>query len=379
MPDERVDRVAATLREIGADFAVLTSVEAVCYATGFAGSIEWGASPFAGGPNTALVTRDGTVGLVVDTLNEPEARQGYATAVRAYEGFSAARQPPLLANYLATVESLAGEMDVAGVGACEPGFQPVALTRRMSEVAKHWVDVTDPLSRTRAVKTAREIDKLRAAARVTATGQHAALEATLPGRTELEAFGRVRTAMEQEVGCRLAITGDYISGVTRTAACEGWPTDRGMEVGDPVIVDLAPRVDGYWGDSCNTIIIGGEPQAELARMFTVTRDALERAADVLRPGIRACDADREVRAVITRGGYQDPLHVGHGIGTGVHEFPRLVAGERASLETDMVLMVEPGAYVPGVGGVRLEWMFRLTRDGNQVLSPFEHVMSLPIA
>ena len=114
------------------------------------------------------------------------------------------------------------------------------------------------------------------------------------------------------------------------------------------------------------------------RLREVSLRALERAAEVMRPGISAGSFDADVRAVITDAGYENPLHIGHSIGTAIHEYPRLVAEETAVLESGMVLMVEPGAYVDGVGGVRLEWMFLVTPTGNEVLCPFEHVFRVGV-
>ena len=82
-----------------------------------------------------------------------------------------------------------------------------------------------------------------------------------------------------------------------------------------------------------------------------------------------------MRGILEREMLRNPLHIGHGIGTSFHEWPRLTPGNDAVLEEDMVLMVEPGAYEPGVGGVRLEWMFRLTASGAEVMSPFSHELA----
>src|SRR5688500_4447638 len=100
MIDERARRAAAASSEVGADFAILTSVEAVCYATGLDVSVEWGPSPFLGGPITALIARDGTTALVVSNLEAPAAAASRADVVQSYEGFSDVRQPPLERNYL---------------------------------------------------------------------------------------------------------------------------------------------------------------------------------------------------------------------------------------------------------------------------------------
>jgi Xaa-Pro aminopeptidase len=79
---------------------------------------------------------------------------------------------------------------------------------------------------------------------------------------------------------------------------------------------------------------------------------------------------------VTGHGATNLIHNGHCIGTGPHESPRVVPGEETTIREGMVLMLEPGAYAPGVGGVRLEWMYLVTATGNEVLSGFEHVQSL---
>jgi Xaa-Pro aminopeptidase len=172
----------------------------------------------------------------------------------------------------------------------------------------------------------------------------------------------------------MAITGDLVSGVERTAACEGWPNERRLEPGDPVIVDLSPRARGYWGDSCSTILVPGDSPEGFLELFDASLEAILHARSILRPGMSAGDLDREVREVVARRGFANPLHIGHGIGTSFHELPKIVAQETTTLVPDMVVMLEPGAYDPTRGGVRLEWMFRVTETGNEVMTPFEFVL-----
>jgi Xaa-Pro aminopeptidase len=235
------------------------------------------------------------------------------------------------------------------------------------------VPIDRALARARAVKTEAEVAALRRSAEVTAVGHRAAAAAVRPGRSELAVFADIRLAMETEAGERLPLTGDLLTGVARTAGVMGWPGTRTIEPGDPVICDLAPRVAGYWGDSCNTLV-AGDPTADFLKLWKVSKRAIEVAGETLRPGITAADLDAAVRAVIESAGLENPLHIGHGIGTSSHEWPRIVPGNPAVIEPGMVLMIEPGAYDPRFGGVRLEWMFLVTDTGAEVLSPFEHVL-----
>ena len=92
----------------------------------------------------------------------------------------------------------------------------------------------------------------------------------------------------------------------------------------------------------------------------------------MRPGIVAADLDGELRRCVAAAGYAYPHHSGHSIGASVHEWPRLTPYERAPLQEGMFIMVEPAAYDPDIGGVRLEWMIEITATGCRPAAPFEH-------
>jgi Xaa-Pro aminopeptidase len=372
--DERPLRVADVARGVGADWALLTSPDAVFYATQHAYTIEWGPSPFTGGPTAAFVSADGsTVGLLVNNLEEAGARSSAATWVFPYVGLALDALDPVQDRYQRAVDQAIDGLGVGGVVAVQAASLPERVAHSLAERGARLVFLDAEFERARATKTSAEIESLRRSARVVDAGQAAALKAVSAGRTELEAFADIREAMELAEGERLPVMGDLTSGIENTARISGWPTDRIMRDGDPVLCDLGPRVRGYWGDSCNTIVIG-EPTDGFMNLYRTTQRALEVAAETLRPGISAADLDAAVRAVFDQAGLSSPIHIGHGIGTGPHEWPRIVPGAEAMIEPGMVLMVEPGAYDEELGGVRLEWMFLVTDTGNEVLSGFPHVL-----
>lgn len=372
MSDPRAHRAAAAARECGADWALLTSVDAVAYAAGHVPPIEAGPSPFAGGPSTAIISADGAVAVLCNELEQHAANAGWATTVRTYESLGWRESSPLDDRQAEVARDVLRELGVGGTVAVQAGTFPLHLKDALGDDAR-IVPIDRALERARAVKTDAEVAALRRSAEVTAVGHRAAFGAVRPGRTELAVFADIRLAMEAHVGERLPVTGDLLAGVERTAAVMGWPGIRPIEAGDPVICDLAPRVGGYWGDSCNTLVTG-EPTADFLRLWRTSKQALEVAAECLRPGISAGELDAEVRSVIEDAGFSNPLHIGHGIGTSSHEWPRVVPGNEVVIEPGMVLMIEPGAYDPRLGGVRLEWMFLVTETGSEVLSPFEHVL-----
>lgn len=366
--DERSLRTAAALREAGADFALLTTGDGVCYATGYAPFAGVGPSPFDGGPSAALVAADGRALLVVSNLEEDDARASRAGGVRSYDGFGPGAYPaPLQRLYLDALAVAAREIGLGGTVAVESGNLPAAVAAWLLSAGVAMVDITAALDRARETKTAEEVATLRRCAQIAGVGQTAAGTAARAGRSELEVFGDIRAAMEAAAGGPLAIGVDLLSGPQRTAAVMGPPGPRVMRDGDPVICDLVPQVDGYWGDSCTTLVVG-RPAPEFEPLRAAAARALELAGELLAPGTTAGAVAERVRAVIESSGYEDPIHIGHGIGTRNHEAPRLVAGEPTILAPGMVVMVEPGAYVPDVGGSRLELMFHITESGNELLS-----------
>jgi Xaa-Pro aminopeptidase len=368
--DARNRRIAEGLRSIGADWAVLTAPASVSYATGHDEPAGAGRSPFSGGPAVALVAGDGRAVLVAaDADLDPGAVR--ADRTRDYPAFAPPPGGPGLDGlYLEAASAALAEAGVGGTVALEPATCPAGVRRLLDGLAVATVDATGALRDARAVKTADEIDRLRACAGLTAVGQRAAREAAAPGMTELELYAEVRRALDGAAGAPVALSADLLSGVARTASVMGGPGTRALERGDPVVCDLVPGLAGYWGDSCLSWTLG-PASAGYARLYAVARRALDHAARTLRPGITAGAFAEGVLAVIEDAGLSDPIHIGHGIGVTNFEHPRLVPGAPEELRQGMVLMVEPGAYDDRVGGVRLEWMFLVTEDGNEVLSPYD--------
>jgi Xaa-Pro aminopeptidase len=216
-----------------------------------------------------------------------------------------------------------------------------------------------------------EMQLMRRSAQAAALGQETFYKATRAGRTELDVFAEIRAAIENFAGERAPIAGDFLSGRERTAGFTGWPINRTIQLGDPVMSDLAPRLSGYWGDSCASSVLG-EPDDAYLKLFGAAKGALDRAIEIMRPGLIIADLDAELRRRVGAAGYAYPHHSGHSLGTEVHEWPRLVPYERTALETGMFIMVEPGAYDPEIGGVRTEWMIEITADGCRAVAPFEH-------
>ena len=149
-------------------------------------------------------------------------------------------------------------------------------------------------------------------------------------------------------------------------------SDRKLKKGDPVTFDIGCRLRGYCSDMTRTVFVGRAP-AELRNVYEIVFEAQRRALDTIKPGIAAKSADAAARDYITEKGYGKHFghSLGHGVGIEVHEMPSLAATSKETLAPGDVVTVEPGIYLPGVGGVRIEDMVHVTKTGytNLTRSP----------
>lgn len=362
---ETTDRVVEILKQLNVGWAVLTGPDSVCYATGHIVGIEIGPTPFSGGPTTAFVSRDGAVGVVCPNVEAGSVPDDIESEI--YLGFDCAVTDQV-GNYRAAVSRLIERLGIKGDFAVEQAGFTAALADLLPG---RRVSIDTPLARVRAVKTAPELEKLRFCAEVAAAGQETARKVSVEGTSELEALAHIRGVMERMAGERCALAGEYVSGIDRTSQLGTPPGAQVVSVGDPIVCDLAPRVNGYWGDSCGAFVVGNAFPDAYEPMYKAAYEALELAVSELRPGLQVSVFDKTIRSFMQKHGYSYPHHTGHGIGTSVHEFPRILPDEPSVFEENMVLMVEPGSYVPGIGGLRVEYMLRVTAGGAEIMAPFK--------
>lgn len=374
--DERTQKVIAAAGAERSQWALLTAPDSVAYAARHVAGVETGPSPFDGGPTAALISPEGEISVLCNELEAAAARSSDADHVFTYESLGFADLRHLTQKYAEGLGQMLDRTNVKGAIAVEAANCPASVMAAIGGRARiRWFDVE--LGRARSIKTPQEIAALRHCAELTAAGQDAVAAAVTEGKSELFAWRDIRFAMEEAEGTRLPVAGDFVSGVARTAAIGGPATGRTLAHGDPIISDLAPRARGYWGDSCRTACLG-EASPALMQAYDLAYECYQMVRDTLRPGITAHEFDAPIRQRIKDAGYFNPVHMGHGVGTSVHEWPRLVPGEQALIQPGMVLMVEPGVYREDIGGVRLEQMFLITETGHEVLSPFDIPAQMPI-
>jgi Xaa-Pro aminopeptidase len=373
-------RLANALREMGADAAILSRPEDVCYATGFEvpPPIDAGAA-FAYGPALAVVAQDGTSVLLAPSAYvarvEEMSRADENVLVDGFGHFDPVdgrmRFFEAIARALATVEVRSG-----ATVAVDPSSLPAEV---QSALGDRQLDDVRPATRAaRLIKTPREIELLRIAAAVCDAGHEALLQVAAPGRNELEVMGDVLTRVGSAAGQPVPWAGELVTGPrTGVLRYPGGPIDRDLAAGDTVLMDLSIRVNGYWADCTNVFALGEEPTAEQLRFFRAAHDAFEAAAAELRPGRIASDAHAAAVAAFARHGFEPRHYTGHQIGVAVNEEPRLVSYDHTPIEPGMVFSVEPGVYGGEIGtGARAEKIVLVTDDGPEILSRFEWGMKL---
>ncbi|MBQ7161749.1 MAG: aminopeptidase P family protein [Clostridia bacterium] len=184
------------------------------------------------------------------------------------------------------------------------------------------------------------------------------------GSTEKELYDKVVDVYRSEGGEEVAYQGDFISGL-RTCGIDGPATDKVIERGDTVIVDALCAVDGAWCDTTRTFFCG-EPTDEQRKAYGVLLLALEETSKLLKPGVRACEIFRFMDSLLAKEGYGGLAHhAGHGLKRSWYEDPYFVAECGTVLEEDMLVALEPGIYLPGRFGMRIENNYRVTPSGGE--------------
>lgn len=253
--------------------------------------------------------------------------------------------------------------------ACE--YQTMRLMERaMLEHALGTVSVVNAdrlLSEMRMVKDADEIAKMEKAAKVVDAAVDAAKQVLKPGITEYE----VGLVIQQTIRSHGGIGDCTVVSGLRGSSAHASTSNKVIQEGETVIVDIWGTHQGYYGDITRTFAIG-EISDELRAIYQIVYDAQEHARLSSKPGMNGEELDALARGHITRHGYGEYFihRTGHGLGLDVHEEPYVVKGNHRPFAPGNAFTIEPGIYVPGVGGVRIEDDAIMTEDGCHILTSY---------
>jgi Xaa-Pro aminopeptidase len=223
----------------------------------------------------------------------------------------------------------------------------------------------------RATKDEEEVARLRRAARIADRGLEALTAETWVGRTERAIAWRLRELLHAH-GAEEQAFESIVASSTNGALPHAHPTDAIVEKGTLVTVDWGVRVDGYCSDCTRTFSTGGALPARLREAYAVCLDAQLQAVAGIKAGVTGVEADAFARRPIEAAGFGDAFGhgLGHGVGLQVHEAPRLSTESEDTLEAGHCVTIEPGIYLPGLGGVRIEDLAIVRDDGVELLTSF---------
>ncbi len=334
----RIERLAALLDEP----LLVTSGVNVRYLTGLSSS------------NAAvLVDPEGEATVYTDFR--------YAEKARALDGVRFEQTARAVLGDLAT--RLAGQ--TVGI---EAHVLTVAGNETLREGGVETVARTGLVERLRAVKEQAELETIRAAAAISDRVFGALAEERFTGRTERELAWRVRELFHEHGASELGFD-SIVAAAENGASPHADVRDVEIPSNTLVTIDAGCRVDGYVSDCTRTFATGDLPD-ELARAYAVCLDAQLAGLEAYGPGVSGRDADAAARDVIVAAGWGEEFGhgLGHGIGLEVHELPAVRAESTDTLEAGNVVSCEPGIYLPGIGGVRIEDMLLVTDDGSERLT-----------
>ncbi len=230
-----------------------------------------------------------------------------------------------------------------------------------------FADITGILAGLRCIKDPGEIDSLRKASTVLQDALRAVIYDIEPGMSESEVAARIEYEA-RKLGAEGVPFGAVQSGMN-SAIPHFEYSGKKIEDGDIVVVDVGCVVEGYHADITRTIIVG-KPSEKQRRIYEIVKEAQTAAINKCAPGIVVEDVDRAARSIIAREGFGEFFvhRTGHGLGLEVHEEPYIKEGNKEKLLPGMALTVEPGIYLPGEFGVRIEDNIIVTQDGIENLT-----------
>ena len=345
MSSERKKRLWSQLDNKKVDALLITSGETIRYITGFTGS-----------ESVFLVSRRGGC-LIVDSRYTSQAHVeckniSIKESRNKFKGFVAA---------------------AAQRGFKKIGFDPQQLTvSHFRELKKEGsfalVELSEDIEAIRAVKDAGELKLLKKAADISSNSFLDVLAEIRPGDRE-ESIARSLEYTIKKNGAETTPFPLIVASGKRGALPHGLATNKKVRKGEFVTVDFGAVYKGYCSDETCTVVIG-KPAKKQKMVYQAVKEAHDKAMNAVRPGIQAHTIDVVARGVLERAGLGHYFGhgTGHGVGLAVHEAPRIAPDQEAIIEKDMVFTIEPGVYIPGWGGVRIEDTVRVTRGGCEPVS-----------
>jgi len=314
-------------------------------------------SNFTGTAGVVLISEDKALFITDFRYVEQASKQA--------EGFTIVQHKGLIHEEIAS--------QVKQLGIKKLGFEQDYVTYSsfqtyQKEIQAQLVPVTNLIENLRLIKTESEIKILKEAADIADAAFKHILDYIKPGLTELEVSNELEFFM-RKCGATSSSFNTIVASGTRSALPHGVASDKVIEKGDFVTLDYGALYKGYVSDITRTVAVG-QPSEKLKEIYNIVLESQLLSIEKIKPGMTGIEADAIARDYITSHGYGEYFghSLGHGIGLEVHEGPALSVRSDIVLKPGMVVTVEPGIYVPGLGGVRIEDDTLITDNSNETIT-----------
>ncbi len=254
--------------------------------------------------------------------------------------------------------------------AVQPGIMTLASVAEWKKHNKSIRVVHAPpiVARLRIVKDDSELKAIRKSIRVAEESFLAMRDSIRIGQSEVEMAARLEYEMQRRGSAGVAFPSIVAEG-PNAALPHAYPGKRKVKKGSAILFDWGAKLDGYCSDLTRLVFVGSIPR-KIGEIYNVTLEAQRRAIVAVKPGKRMCDVDAAARDYIKEAGYGEAFNhgLGHGFGLDIHEAPRVSWQSKDKLEAGSVITIEPGIYLGGIGGVRIEDDLLVTAKGHRVLT-----------
>jgi Xaa-Pro aminopeptidase len=353
--EERLAALRGLLDQLELDAILISRSANKRYFAGF--KLGFGEESTSGYSGSILVTRDAQIILADSRYTEQAAAEAPSCVVVATVGPLEVELPPLLERH--AIESLGMEAQVV------PHATWAALAAVAPGTELHQID--DELVPLRIIKSDVEIAAIAAACALTDAAFSHLLDVTRAGMTERQVAWEIESFFRSNGADGLAFEPIVLAG-PRAAMPHGHPSDAVVEPGNVLLIDFGCAVDGYRSDMTRTVLVGDVPEP-IRRYHDAVREAQAAAIAALSAGVDGREVDAVARRRIEDEAVEPYGHgLGHGIGLETHEPPRLRRTESYTLEPGMVFSIEPGIYLPGETGIRIEDIVVLEETGPRLLT-----------
>jgi len=383
---ERIRRIKQALKENKIDALLCQLPENIVFLSGW-----W---PLTG-MTWAIFTADGNCHLIVPACEAQEAKDSGIDEMSTYEWAHLKAHEPAgqIQNHISELAKQYGfETGKIGVeksfGSVAPALsvgESTAVNTQTWQMLKNalpkanFKDATEMVNALRVSKTPTEIEKLRIANEIATFGLAAFKENAVEGVSEIELAALANNAvMVKGSGYKGTKSARGFAQISSAKGTEmAWrphvlTTNRKLQQGDIVLLEFGVVADGLWADITRLSVVG-KPNGKQEEIHSLILKAQQAAIESIKPGVKMSDVDKAARDIIDKNGYGEYfIHItGHGVGWRYHEFPPLLAPNNdAVLEEGMVTSVEPGVYIPGFGGMRIEDNVAVGKNGADILSTF---------